>query len=65
MLAESCVNFNSDTRDGTNHSAVERRSEIVMCQLDAGSVELHFDAKTETCNILPVKWKPSADDGDE
>jgi hypothetical protein len=26
-----------------------------MCQLDASRVELHFDGKTETCNILPVE----------
>ena len=47
------------TRDGTDHSSVERRIETVMHQLDAGIVELHFDDTTETCNILP------AGDGDE
>jgi hypothetical protein len=54
------------TRDGTDHSSVERRIETVMRQLDAGRVELHFDGKTETCNILPVvEEKPPAGDGDE
>jgi len=42
------------TRDGTDHSPVEQRIENVMRQLDAGRVELHFDAKTETCNIVQV-----------
>jgi hypothetical protein len=36
------------TRDGTDHSAVERRIEAVLRQLDVGRVELHFDADTET-----------------
>ena len=53
------------TRDGTDHSSVERRIETVMRQLDAGRVELHFDGKTKTCNILPVEEKPPAGDGDE
>jgi uncharacterized protein len=46
------------TRDGTDHSLVERRIEAVMRQLDAGRIELHFDGKTETCNILPAEEKP-------
>ncbi len=53
------------TRDGTDHSSVERRIETVMRQLNSGRVELHFDGKTETCNILPVEEKPPAGDGDE
>jgi uncharacterized protein len=53
------------TRDGTDHSSVERRIETVMRQLDAGRVELHFDGETKTCNILPVEEKPSKGDGDE
>ncbi|MHB0956561.1 MAG: YheU family protein [Pirellulaceae bacterium] len=40
------------TRDGTDHSSVDRRIEIVLRQLDAGSVELFFDDDTRTCNIL-------------
>ncbi len=40
------------TRDGTDHSAVERRIELVLRQLDLGSVELHFEQETATCNIL-------------
>ena len=53
------------TRDGTDHSSVERRIETVMRQLDAGLAELHFDSETETCNILPVEEKPPAGDGDK
>ena len=53
------------TRDGTDHSSVERRIEMVLRQLDAGRVELYFDGKTETCNILPVEENPPAGDGDE
>ena len=30
------------TRDGTDHSSVEQRIELVLLQLDVGSVELHF-----------------------
>jgi uncharacterized protein len=41
------------TRDGTDGTSVERRIKSVMCQLNAGIVELHFDDKTQTCNILP------------
>ena len=43
------------TRDGTDHSPVERRIESVLRQLEAGQVELHFDDQTETCNIVPVE----------
>jgi uncharacterized protein YheU (UPF0270 family) len=43
------------TRDGTDHSSVERRIEAVLRHLDAGLVEVHFDDETETCNILPVE----------
>jgi uncharacterized protein YheU (UPF0270 family) len=51
------------TRDGTDHSLVEQRIEKVMRQLDAGLVELHFDDKTETCNILPVEGnRPESDE---
>ncbi len=41
------------TRDGTDHSAVGRRIETVLQQLDGGWVELHFDPESQTCNILP------------
>ena len=40
------------TRDGTDHSSVEARIELLLRQLDAESVELHFEQATETCNIL-------------
>ena len=52
------------TRDGTDHSSVERRIENVLRQLGAGRVELHFDPKAETCNIVPVAENPPADGGD-
>ena len=53
------------TRDGTDHSSVERRIENVMRQLDAGHVELYFDPKTETCNIVSAEENPPAGGGDE
>lgn len=53
------------TRDGTDHSSVERRIEAVLRQLDAGRVELHLDAESETCNIVPVEGNLPADDGAE
>jgi uncharacterized protein YheU (UPF0270 family) len=42
------------TRDGTDLSAVEQRSEQVLHQLDVGSAELHFEQETATCNILNI-----------
>ena len=42
------------TRDGTDHSLVDRRIETVLRQLDTGRVELHFDDETKTCNIVLV-----------
>ena len=42
------------TRDGTDHTSVERRIENVLRQLDDGRVELHFDDETKTCNIMVV-----------
>lgn len=42
------------TRDGTDHSAVEQRIETVLSQLNAGSVELHFEKETASCNIVPT-----------
>jgi len=41
------------TRDGTDHSLVGRRIKSVLNQLAAGSVELHFDEISRTCNIVP------------
>jgi uncharacterized protein len=54
------------TRDGTDHSSVEQRIELVLHQLDVGSVELHFEQETETCNILPMNKSrnPPAGNGD-
>ena len=43
------------TRDGTDHSSVERRVENVLRQLEAGRLELHFDEETETCNIVTIQ----------
>jgi len=42
------------TRDGTDHSCVERRVIDVLKQLDNGSVELNFEIETRTCNIVTV-----------
>ena len=53
------------TRDGTDHSVVERRIEIVLRQLQTGRVELHFNGETQTCNIVPVEENPTADGRDE
>ncbi len=52
-------------RDGTDYSSVGQRIEKMMRQLGAGLVELHFDDTTETCNIVPVVDKRSADGSDE
>lgn len=43
------------TRDGTDHTAVERRIAAVLRQLDDRHVELHFDDETGTCNIVPAE----------
>jgi hypothetical protein len=48
------------TRDGTDNSNVEPRIEFVLRQLDAGSVELHFEQVTATCNIVPAGEWPDA-----
>lgn len=40
------------TRDGTDHSSVDRRVESVMRQLESGEAELHFDPDSETCNVV-------------
>jgi hypothetical protein len=40
------------SRDGTDQSCMERRVETVLSQLVAGSVELHFDDESKSCNIL-------------
>ena len=53
------------TRDATDHSSVERRIEAVLRQLDAGRVELQFDADAETCHIVPVEGNPSGGGGVE
>ena len=42
------------TRDGTDHSSVEHRIELVLHRLEAGGFEGHFEPETETCNILPL-----------
>jgi uncharacterized protein YheU (UPF0270 family) len=43
------------TRDGTDHSSVERRIESVLRQLEVGRAELHYDEQTETCNIVTIE----------
>lgn len=40
------------TRDGTDHSPVDRRVESVLRQLEKGEAELHFDPDSETCNVV-------------
>ena len=54
------------TRDGTDHSSLEQRIDLVLRQLDIGSVELHYEQETETCNILPANegQNPPAGKGD-
>lgn len=41
------------TRDGTDHSPVAERIDLVLRQLDAGKLELHFDEESGTPNIVP------------
>ncbi|MDZ4783710.1 MAG: YheU family protein [Planctomycetia bacterium] len=53
------------TRDGTDDSAVERRVEEVLHQLDFGKVVVHFDMRTKTCNILPVEDAENAGGEDQ
>jgi uncharacterized protein len=43
------------TRDGTDHSSFEMRCKSVFAQLEAGTVELHYDDETATCNIVVAK----------
>jgi hypothetical protein len=40
---------------------VEGTKGFAMRQLGAGIVELHFDDRTETCNMLPAEEKPPTD----
>lgn len=42
------------TRDGTDDSPLEPRIRQVLYYLEVGAVELHFEQRTKTCNILPV-----------
>lgn len=42
------------TRDGTDHSTEDLRVETVLQQLDAGTAELHYDAVSMSCNIVPL-----------
>ena len=42
------------TRDGTDHSGVKQRVIDVLERLEKGSVELHFNDDTCTCNIVAV-----------
>lgn len=42
------------TRDGTDHSSIPNRIELVLQQLEVGSVELHFEQATASCNIVPA-----------
>jgi hypothetical protein len=40
------------TRDGTDHSGIEQRIERVMKQLERGQAQLHYDAESQSCNIV-------------
>ena len=40
------------TRDGTDQSSESKRVVDVEKQLNSGIVEIHFDTKTGTCNII-------------
>jgi len=40
------------TRDGTDDTSIEPRIAAVLRQLDEGTVELHFEQETNTCNIV-------------
>lgn len=42
------------TRDGTDHSEITQRVDDVLEQLENRSVELYFDNRTRTCNIVSV-----------
>lgn len=42
------------SRDGTDHSEVNKRVADVLEQLKNGFVEVHFDQTTGTCNIVTV-----------
>lgn len=42
------------TRDGTDHSEIPQRVVDVLEQLENGSVELYFDDRTRSCNIVSV-----------
>ena len=53
------------TRDGTDHTSVERRIQKVLRHLGTGRVELHFDDTTKTCNILVAENGENPPAGDE
>jgi hypothetical protein len=53
------------TRDGTDHSSVERRIETVLQQLDGGRIELYFDGETQVCHIAQVEGNRTRDGGAE
>ncbi len=40
------------TRDGTDHSGIEQRIERVITQLERGQAQLHYDADSQSCNIV-------------
>jgi uncharacterized protein YheU (UPF0270 family) len=42
------------TRDGTDDSSVPLRIDNVLRQLEAGTVELHYDADSASCSIQPI-----------
>lgn len=52
--ALSAIIFEFVTRDGTDHSPVDKRMASVMRQLENSQVEIHFDQETKSCNIVRV-----------
>lgn len=40
------------TRDGTDHSGVERRIGRVIQQLEHVQAQLHYDIESQSCNIV-------------
>lgn len=43
------------TRDGTDHTEVEKRITMVLQQLADGHAELQFDSEEQSCQIVPCR----------
>lgn len=44
------------TRDGTDHTEVEKRIAAVLQQLADGQAELHFDSDEQSCQIVSCRY---------